>query len=43
MLCVGIANMAAPIYGADFLRTMSSVYLGFRAARGILDHLVGTV
>ena len=35
--------MAAPNYGVDFLKTMSSVYPGFHASRGILDLLVGTV
>ena len=29
MLVVGLLNLAFPVYGAEFLRTMSSVYPGF--------------
>jgi hypothetical protein len=43
MLCVGIVNMAAPGYGVDCLKTMSSVYPGFHASRSVLDLLVGAV
>ena len=43
ILCVGIVNMAAPDYGVDFLKTVSSVYPGFHASRGVLNLLVGTV
>jgi CIC family chloride channel protein len=43
MLCVAVLNMAAPSYGIDFLKTMSSVYPGFHASRSVLDLLVGAV
>ena len=43
MLFVGIVNIAAPAYGTDFLRMMSSVYPGFHASRSVLDMLVGAV
>ncbi len=41
MLCVGIANMAAPGYGVGFLKTMTSVYPGYHASGDVLDLLVG--
>ena len=33
LLFVGLINMGAPSYGADFLRMMSSVYPGFHDTR----------
>jgi len=42
MLVVGLANLAAPSYGASFLHGMSSVYPGFRASGTFPDVLVGT-
>jgi hypothetical protein len=35
--------MAAPSYGAGFLKTMTSVYPGYYASRDVLDLLVGAV
>lgn len=43
VLCVGLANLAAPSYGVDFLKIMSSVYPGFHASRTILDVVVGAL
>ena len=42
ILLVGLVNLAAPAYGANFLQGLSSVYPGFHASRTILDVLVGT-
>ena len=39
---VGLINLAAPSYGANFLHGLSSVYPGFHASRTILDVLVDT-
>jgi hypothetical protein len=41
-LLVGLINLAAPSYGANFLHGLSSVYLGFHASRTVLDVLIGT-
>src|SRR5579862_7838149 len=42
-LCVvGLINLAAPAYGADFLRGVGSVYPGFYHSRTFLDVLLGT-
>ena len=43
LLLVGLINLAAPSYGADFLRGLSSVYPGFYHSRTFLDVLLGTV
>ena len=43
ILIVGLIHLAAPSYGADFLREMSSVYPGFHAARSLRDVLTGTL
>ena len=43
MLFVGLVNLAAPAYGIDFLRMMSSVYPGFQPAHKIGEVLLGTV
>ncbi len=43
LLVVGLINIAAPPYGAEFLKVMSSVYPGFHASRTIADVLIGTV
>lgn len=43
MLCVGLANLAVPPYGAGFLNGMSSIYPGFHASHQLTDVLVGTV
>jgi hypothetical protein len=43
MLIVGLINLAAPSYGADFLRGMGSVYPGFYASRTFADVLLGTL
>lgn len=42
ILFVGLINLAAPSYGADYLKLMSSVYPGFHASRTFGDVLVGT-
>lgn len=42
ILLVGLINLAAPAYGVNFLRGLSSVYPGFHASRTVLDVLVGT-
>jgi len=41
ILVVGLINLAAPGYGANFLHGISSVYPGFQASRKVLDVLVG--
>ncbi|SRR5579864_6277275 len=43
LLLVGIINLGAPSYGADFLRMMSSVYPGFHDTRTWGEVILGTV
>jgi len=43
MLFVGLINMGAPAYGADFLRMMSSVYPGFHDTRTWGELVLGTI
>lgn len=43
LLLVGLINLAAPSYGADFLRMMSSVYPGFHTTRTVGEVILGTV
>jgi hypothetical protein len=43
MLFVGLIHMAAPSYGVDFLRIMSSVYPGADTAPTLGRVLLGTV
>jgi len=43
MLFVGLIHLAAPSYGADFLRIMSSVYPGADTSRTLGRVLLGTV
>jgi hypothetical protein len=43
MLFVGLIHMAAPSYGGDFLRIMSSVYPGADTAPTLARVLLGTV
>jgi len=43
LFVVGLINLAAPAYGAEFLRGMGSVYPGFYHARTFLDALLGAV
>jgi len=43
LLFVGLINLAAPSYGADFLRMMSSVYPGFHTTRTVTEVILGTV
>jgi hypothetical protein len=43
MLFVGLAHMAAPSYGGEFLRVMSSVYPGADTMPTIGSTLLGTV
>ena len=43
MLLVGLIHMAAPSYGGDFLRMMSSVYPGADTAPNIGRVLLGTI
>ena len=43
LLFVGLINIGAPSYGADFLRMMSSVYPGFHDTRTWGEVVLGTV
>ena len=43
LLLVGLINLAAPAYGTDFLRMMSSVYPGLHATRTVGEVIIGTV
>ena len=43
MLIVGLINLAAPSYGLDFLRMMSSVYPGFHLTHTAGEIVLGTV
>jgi len=43
MLLVGLIHMAAPSYGGEFLRMMSSVYPGADTAPTLARVLLGTV
>jgi hypothetical protein len=43
MLLVGLVHMAAPTYGGEFLRVMSSVYPGADTAPTVARVLLGTV
>jgi hypothetical protein len=43
LLVVGLMNLAAPSYGADFLRGMGSVYPGFYHSRNFADVLLGAL
>ena len=38
----GVVNLAAPSYGTEALRAISSIYPGFHATRTFTDVLVGT-
>ncbi len=42
ILFFGLINLAAPSYGMEFLKLMSSVYPGFHVSRTFADVLVGT-
>ena len=42
MLFVGLINLAAPSYGLDFLRMMSSIYPGFHVTRTVGELVIGT-
>ena len=43
MLLVGLIHMAAPSYGGEFLRMMSSVYPGADTAPTLVRVLIGAV
>jgi hypothetical protein len=43
VLTVGLINLAVPGYGVEFLKSISSVYYGFRASGGFVNALVGGV
>jgi len=43
LLFVGVVNLAAPPYGIDFLRMMSSVYPGYHTTRTVGELMLGTV
>jgi hypothetical protein len=43
ILAVGLINLAAPSYGLDFLRMVSSVYPGFHPAHSVGEVILGTV
>jgi hypothetical protein len=42
LFLVGLINLADPLFGADFLRGMASVYPGFYGLRTFWDVLLGT-
>jgi hypothetical protein len=43
LLVVGMANLIFPSYGVDFLRAVSSVYVGYDAAPRVGSVLIGTI
>jgi hypothetical protein len=43
LLLVGILNLVAPAYGADFLKVMGSVYPGFYVSHTFVDVILGGV
>jgi len=43
LLLVGLINIGAPSYGAEFLRMMSSVYPGFHDTRTWGEVILGTI
>jgi len=43
LLFVGLVNLAAPSYGVDFLRMMSSVYPGFHTTHTLGEVILGTI
>ncbi len=43
LLLVGLLNLAAPSYGVEFLRSISSVYPGFHASHSFGSVIIGTV
>jgi hypothetical protein len=43
LFAVGLANLAFPSYGADFLRMVSSIYPGYDGAPHVGSLLIGTV
>ena len=43
LLVVGLIHLAAPGYGEDFLRNVSSVYPGFDMARSFAHVLAGAI
>ena len=43
ILSVGLVNLAAPTYGADFLQLASSIYPGFHNSRTFGSVIVGTL
>lgn len=43
MLFVGLVNLGAPSYGAEFPRMMSSVYPGFHDTRTSGEVILGTI
>jgi len=43
VLTVGLINLAVPSYGVEFLKTISSVYYGFRASGGVVNALAGGI
>ncbi len=43
MLVVGLINLAAPSYGLDFLRLMSSVYPGLHPTHTVGELILGTI
>lgn len=43
LFVVGLIHLAAPAYGEEFLRTMSSVYPGFHIAHNFANVIVGAV
>jgi len=43
ILLLGLFNIVRPLYGANFLQAISSMYPWFHASRSFVDVLIGTV
>ena len=43
MLLVGLARMASPAYGLEFMQVMASIYPGFDTAATIKNAIVGAL
>jgi hypothetical protein len=41
VLCTGLAHLASPSYGTNFLDWLASIYPGFHGARTLADVVVG--
>lgn len=43
VLVVGLANVAWPDYGVEFLQVMASIYPGYQGAPGVAQSVVGAM